>query len=294
MKPMISVILIIAAGIASEGSETWNSVHEWGVVVFEEASIQKCGGAWKDTGLYPDYVPAEMEAYAPVVWIHGDPFVDAVFAVSTGDQRITFTYPIPDRTDPGMVEWDISTGHDTLQSNFYEGPFGWAIDYWRNVQSIPLFQESSGITEGFLYYECTVSYEFTDNFFRWSQSGNPVFTGDEIKDALFFTPYGVIPVTIHQDEFIPTDFPLGGEINPQMAPDTFHSWADSLLEPSEIIALWETWKPVFSEESTYWLVFPIPEEYYNEISTIRLDFQEERNVEYERFFLGAVKLKIQE
>ncbi|MCK5840755.1 MAG: hypothetical protein KAH31_01195 [Candidatus Sabulitectum sp.] len=292
MLKIISVLILIGAGIASEGAEAWNSVHEWGVVVFEEASIQKCGGAWKDTGLYPDYVPAEMEAYAPVVWIHGDPFDNATFAVSTGDQGITFSYPIPDRTDPGVVEWDISAGQDPLQFNFYEGPFGWAIDYWRNVQSIPLYQESSGITEGFLYYECTVSYEFTDNFFRWNQSGNPVFTEAVIRDALFFMPYGVIPVTIRQDKFIPTDFPLGGEIDPQLAQDTFHSWADSLLEPSEITALWETWKPVFSEKGTSWIVFPIPVEYNDQISNLNLSFPEERSVEYERFFLGAVELKI--
>lgn len=292
MLQLISQVILIGSGIASGGSETWNSVHEWGVVVFEEASIQKCGGTWKDTGLYPDYVPAEMEAYAPVVWIHGDPFDNATFSVSTGDQRITFTYPIPGRTDPGVVEWDISTGQDPLRPNFYEGPFGWAIDYWRNVQSIPLYQESSGVTEGFLYYECTVSYEFTDNFFNWSQDGNPLFTGDAIKDALFFTPYGLIPVTVRQDEFIPSYFPLGGEIDPKLAQETFHNWADSLLEPSEITALWETWKPVFSQEGTFWLVFPIPVEYNNLISTIRLETSDNREIEYHRLFLGAVKISL--
>jgi len=294
MLPVIYVLILIGSGIASDAPEDWNSVHEWGVVVFEETSIQKCGGMWKNLELYPDYEPELGEVRAPVVWIHGDPFLNATFAVFAGDQSITFTYPVPDRTDSGVVEWDISTGQGPVPSNFYEGPFGWAIDYWRNVQSIPLYQESSGVTEGFLYYECTVGYEFTANFFDWSQSGNPVFTGAVIKDALFFTPYGAIPVTIHQDEFFPTDFPLGGEIDPQIVPDSFYSWADRRLEPSEITALWETWKPVFSEEDTYWLVFPIPEEYYNQISRIRLDFQEERNVEYERFFLGAVELRIQD
>ena len=269
-----------------------NEVHEWGVVVFEEPAFNVCGGTWKNPDLYPDYEPAEMEAHAPVIWIHGEPFSEAAFIVSTGEQSVTFTYPIPDRASPGMAEWDIEAGLAPAESNPYEGPFAWAIDHWRGVQSIPLYQESSGITDGFLYYECTVSQEFTDNFFYWSNEGNPVFTGTTVENALFFTPYGVIPVQVHQSEFVPRVFPLGGEINPDQPQDTFHAWADSVLIPSEITALWETWEPVFTEEGSYWLVFHIPEEYCEQISSISIVFPEERSVEYERFFLGAVKLRV--
>lgn len=292
MIPII-VLMVNTAVYHDEGS-TLNFVHEWGVVVFVENQPMICGSPWNESAQRPDF-PIEMVVEAPVIWIHGEPF-EGTFTVETvNGETITMIYPEPDVLTEETANWEISAS-SVIQANIeesilYEGPFAWAADFWRDVPSLPLLQKNTGITENFLYYECTVGQNFTGNFFNWSQDGNPVFTGTSVKEALLFTPYGAIPVTVHQDEFIPCDFPLGGEIDPQLAPDTFYRWANAKLEPSEITALWETWQPSFTEENSYWLVFPIPEEFNNEISTIHLETSDQRNVEYERLFLGAVRLR---
>ena len=289
--------LLIAGYYEIVPADVQNEVHEWGVVVFINNGSPVCGGTWKNTELYPNYEPPETEAHAPVVWIHGEPFSEATFAVSTGEQAITFTYPVPDRSATGVAEWDIASAEATLDNpleNHYEGPFRWAIEYWRDVPSLPLYQASAALTEGFLYYECEVNQGFADHFFSWSEDGNPLFAGDEVREALFFTPAGAIAVEIKQGEFIPYTFDLGGLLDPEIAPNTFLRWINTRLKPSEITALWETWEPVFCEEDSYWLVFPVPRDYYNEVSNISLDFTEIRVVQYERFFLGAVKLSFSE
>lgn len=288
-------------------SDVQNEVHEWGVVVFEENSSPMCGETWQDTSLYPDYVRVEACAEAPVVWIYGEPFETGTFTVTTGEQSITLTYPAPDRTALGLAEWDISAhfsadivvenieetpmtleGEET--ADIYDGPFWWAVDSWREVQSLSLCQEYTGIIENFLYYECAVHPGFTDNFFEWGSNGNPVFPGTEIQEALCFTPSGVFSVSVPTAEFTPLTLPMLNGISTNAILDTFSIWGRSNLEPAEISALWETWEPVFTEEGSFWLVFPIPEQYYDSISTIELEMPESRLIVYDRLFLGAVKL----
>ena len=286
------IALLVGTGDYHEESSALSFVHEWGVVVFEQDVPIICGSPWNEPAMY--YNP-DMCAEAPVVWIHGEPFTSGTFTVRVGNsETLTTLYPDPDILMVNEVAWNISAGNDLERSIEevipYSGPFSWAMDYWRDVPSLPLYQDNTGITEKFLYYECTVNSEFTFNFFNWNFSGNPIFTGTTVQEALYFTPYGVFPVSITDEEFIPLDIPMGGETDPELAPDTFSRWADSRLMSSEIRALWETWKPAFTEEGFYWLVFPIPVKYNNEISTIRLETSDRRDVEYERFYLGAVRL----
>ncbi|MCD4706474.1 MAG: hypothetical protein K8S62_01900 [Candidatus Sabulitectum sp.] len=290
MIPMIA--MLVDTAVAFEENNALNYVHEWGVVVFEQGNPIICGSPLDGTAVYRDY---DMCAEAPVVWIHGEPFTDGTFTVRVWNgEALTILHPDPDILTENKATWNISAGYDLERSieetALYSGSFSWAMDYWRDVPSLPLYQNNTGITEKFLYYECTVNPEFTGNFFYWNSNGNPVFTGTSIEEALFFTPYGVIPISVQLDEFIPCDFPLGGEIDPELAPDTFCRWADSRLKSSEISALWETWQPALTEEGSYWLVFPIPVEYNNEISTIRLETSAHRDIEYERLFLGAIRL----
>ncbi|MCK5034793.1 MAG: hypothetical protein KAS73_02790 [Candidatus Sabulitectum sp.] len=288
-------------------SDVQNEVHEWGIVVFEENSPLMCGESWQDINLYPEYIRAEACAEAPVVWIYGEPFETGTFTVTTGEQSIFLTYPVPDRTALGLAEWDISAyastdivvenieetpmileGEETVDT--FDGPFWWAMDSWREVQSLSLYQEYTGITENFLYYECELRSGFTDNFFEWGSNGNPVFTGTEIQEALYFTPGGIFSVSVPTAEFTPLTVPMLGGISTNTILDAFSAWGRSNLEPAEISALWETWEPVFTEEDSFWLVFPIPEQYYNSISTISLEMPESRLIVYNRLFLGAVKL----
>ena len=292
MIPMIA--MLVDTAVFHDESAAVNFVHEWGVVVFEEnVDPVICGSPWNEAAMF-DYSDACAEA--PVVWIHGEPF-EGTFTVEVGsDETITMIYPEPDDLAEGGASWEISAStlitSTVEESILYEGPFWWAADYWRDVPSLPLLQKNTGITENFLYYECTVSSTFAENFFHWNSEGTPVFSGVPVDDALAFTPYGVVQVALRQDNFVPNDFPITGITTPEQVLDTFCRWADSKLKTSEITALWETWMPAFTEEGQYWLVFPIPEEYNNSISTIHLETYDQRAIEYQRLFLGAVRVSL--
>jgi hypothetical protein len=286
---MITVAVLMAiAAVSPEKDSILNSVHEWGVVVFEENQLPAiCGGPWDSS---VEYDEMEAEAEAPVVWIYGEPFL-GTFSVTLGDsETITSVFPAPDLFDGNSALWELVTVAGVEESIPYLGSYAWAVGYWESVPSLLLYNSYSGATVNFLYYECTAGEEFTRNLFEWNSSGNPVFTEDIEEEALLFTPYGYAPVTVTGDEFVLRDFSLTGEIDPELVPNTFSRWAGPRMTSPEIAALWDTWKPAFTEEGSYWLVFPVPEEYNNEISTISLETSDHREIQYERLFLGAIRL----
>ena len=289
MIPMI--VMLVDTAIYHNESTALNSVHEWGVVVFEEnIGPIICGSPWDESVMFMN---DDLCAEAPVVWFHGEPF-EGTFRVEveTGD-TITMVYPEPDTLEYEFSEWQISTVQGIDEYAYvYDGPFLWAVESWRDVPSLSLFNENSGITENFLYYECTVPPSFGKIFFHWDSDGTPVFAGVPVDDALAFTPYGIVQVALKEDEFVPNEYPFQGITLPEHVVDTFCRWAGSKLKTSEISALWETWEPAFTESGHYWLVFPIPEEYNNLISTIRLETSDNREIEYHRLFLGAVRVSL--
>ncbi len=278
---MISVIALIAVTAV-------NSVHEWGVVVFEENKVPSiCGGPWDNSVEYTEY---EAEAEAPVVWIYGDPF-QGTFSVTLGDsETITSVYPAPDLFDGNSAQWEVVTTTGVEESLPYTGPYSWAMEYWETVPSLLLYNSYSGSTVNFLYYECTVDRDFIQELFQWSSNGNPVFTGELVQEALLFTPYGYATVAVTGEELVLRDFSPTQKINTELILNTFIRWADQGLTPLEIATLWDTWKPAFTEEDSYWLVFPVPEEYNNGISRISLETSDHREIQYERLFLGAIRL----
>jgi len=290
MIPLIP--FLVDTVVAYDDPGTLSIVHEWGVVVFQENSILLCGGPWPETD-YPD----DMCAEAPVVWIHGEPFSGTFKVTLPRNENFTFMYPEPSSSAEGIMEWSFSAGMvETVEESLppseqsvYYGPFDWALPSWRSVPSLPLVFEN-GTTENFLYYECTVNWEFTDHFFRWGTHGNPVFLPEAVSEALLFTPGGVFPVQPGEEEFVAMDLPMAGETSPDFAVETFCRWADSRMKSEEISALWETWRPELTEGDSYWLVFPIPAGYHHEISTIELITDLGGTVAYERLFLGAVRL----
>jgi hypothetical protein len=292
MIPLIPVLLAVAAAVP--GSEAPNSVHEWGVVVFNQTGALFCDSPWQYSVNYPG--TPSVETYAPVVWFYGEPFT-GTFSVSVDEGQIVgFAFPTPDRMETSRAEWKISgfesTGEEDTscyRSIYYNGPFEWAAAFWRSVPSLQLSLETSGMFENFLYYDCTVAPEFTKHFFTWDSLGNPVFESYPLEDALYFSGNDIPdPVIWRNGAFIP----LNAESRPYMARSIFSEWADSKLNNAEISALWETWQPVFTEEGSNWLVFPIPEEFYDEISTIALSTVTGSEVDYHRFYLGAVRANL--
>ncbi len=289
--PMFPLIpLLVDTAIAVDNPNALHIAHEWGVVVFEQSGSVYCGGPehleWMD--------PGDACAEAPVVWIHGEPFQGSFIVTVPDGESITFTHPQPSSSTSDNVRWNISAALPESYEESpppYSGPYEWALESWRSVPSIPLTIHGTGEVEKFLYYECTVNPQLTEKLFHWGMSGNPVIDNEAIQEALYFTPYGIFPVELTGGEFIPLDLPMAGETDPELAEETFCRWADSMLKSSEIEALWETWRPVFSEEDSYWLVFPIPEACHNGISSISLETGRYGDVEYHRLFLGAVELQ---
>ena len=283
MIPLIP--LLVDTDVVAINSDAMNVVHEWGVVVFQESGDVLCNGPW-EPGEYSEYV---QEAEAPVIWIHGSPFSGSL-AVHTGEQSITYTYPEPAQNAPGVTRWDISANHFLTEMEeertLYQGPFYWGIDFWRAVPSLHLSHYNTEVEENFLYYECTVGPEFSELFFLRDSEGDFTFNNDLITEGLQFAMGTQYLMVIRNGTLIP----LNMTVNPELAQETICRWADSRLNSTEITALWETWRPVLENDEENWFIFPIPEEYHNLISTIELTTDSGSEVEYERLFLGAVKI----
>ena len=288
-------LLLVLTGIVP--NQVQNEVHEWGVVVFEENVLLMCGESWQDIEYYPDYFDNdEMCAEAPVVWIHGEPFDNATFIVDTNEENITLYYPEPNSVSTTNIKWEISASNQNFEESeetvaTYDGPFYWAMDSWREVNSLVLNSQTQARTENFLYYECTVNRDFTDNFFTWSDDGLPIFEESDIPNALYFSPSGVFEISTLDGKVLPFSLPFSvNSLSTNDILNTFSYWGRSNFEMSEIEALWETWEPAFTDSGSSWLVFPIAPEHHNTISTISLITSPYRLISYERLYLGAVEL----
>ncbi|MCD6588399.1 MAG: hypothetical protein J7K88_07600, partial [Candidatus Fermentibacteraceae bacterium] len=132
---MITVAVLMAiTAVNLEDENILNSVHEWGVVVFEENQLPAiCGGPWDNSVEYIEY---EAEAEAPVVWIYGEPF-QGTFSVTLGDsETITSVYPAPDLFSGNSAQWEVVTTTGVEESLPYTGPYSWAMEYWETVPSL--------------------------------------------------------------------------------------------------------------------------------------------------------------
>jgi len=278
MIPLIPVLT--ERDICIDQEQIINLVHEWGVVVFESSGDVHLGQPVEEL----EYVDSPDVAYAPVVWIHGVPF-SGTFSVHS--EQITYAWPPPDRAFAGSAEWDIAGINNTAeeQTPVPAGmPFFWGVDFFREVPSLVL-KSPSGWQSNFLYYECSVEPGLADVFFERLNTNGALFT-TEVSQGLYFQDGDQYLIEISAGRLIP----LNMTVNPEPAVETFYRWAGSGLKSSEIDALWETWSPILAEEGTGWLVFPIPEEYYGMISSIELETDSGGQVEYERFYLGAIRI----
>ena len=288
-------LFILVSAASSPDSQVMNSVHEWGVVVFGESGEVDCGGPWQQSVTYPEY--GITQTYAPVVWIYGEPFSGTFQVDLTDGQNMGHLHPTADLVEPNSARWNISTivtdtaaNEEFYRSSTFEGPFEWAASLWRAIPSLQLRMDSFEVEENFIYYDCSVRPEFTDHFFSWNTQGQPEFESYSLDDALLFSGEGLPDQVVWRNgEFIP----LGRTTPPDMALEEITKWVDSTLTKQETEALWLTWQPVFNQEGTRWLVFPIPEEFYGEISSITLFPDHGGEVEYRRFYLGAIRLSAQ-
>ncbi|MCK5842540.1 MAG: hypothetical protein KAH31_10255, partial [Candidatus Sabulitectum sp.] len=294
-------------------------VNEWGVVVFTSEGTTIAGAPDENGNVYYGrQVFGELLVDAPVIWIHGAFFEDATLTVKAVQGTLTALFPDPDATlnngndRPVVASWNISAPPPLPRRERPEPiippdtPFGWAMGFWRGVPSLDLFSAESGeYMANFLYYEAGIPYwELPDGIFEAK-----ILAGHYAPDGLLITA-GHDP-QVERIQLIPlpdgSGIPAGmaGHLSDEEACDIICDWAGGNLKSEEITALWQTWEPFFetlSIDDEYaldrrgsdeqWILFPLPWDVVEEISTIRLDVHDsvERNITYNRLFLGLVRL----
>lgn len=279
-------------------------VHEWGVVLFTSAGSEATGAPGGFYGFDP-FGPLLVDA--PVVWFHGAPF-RGTFTVRAGMGFISAAYPQPaegyEGLTPATAVWNIL---GAVPVPFDEAPvpvvpentpFEWAMDSWRDVPCLELYDHEGRPLDRFLYYETAIP----DGI----HSRMNTVVDDGVQLAGHFSPEGLLIATgpepaVHTHHIVPLPSlsdsrdALRLPLSRQGTLDRLCDWAGGNLKSQEIEALWRTWEPFFMErpEGERWLLFPLPPELVESISSINLELENPRytSVEYHRLFLGLVRLR---
>lgn len=311
---LIPMIMLSISVLAQDREAACIEVHEWGVVFFDEQGTGNAGGV-----PFPALImnPADdliepIEVEAPVVWFHG-PHFTGTFRVSTDTGSLKAMYPYPDHVDLAppspddlweqivSVEWtglsveSSFTETEEARRIYYAQPYQWAMDYWRKVPANWIYRQGDGVQERFIYYECSISGDFpcplirTDDGFAfepgYSGEGLVFIPGVEYSSVCLIEIAGTLRLPEVKDIQI---------CDPDYVKQVIFGWADGMLISEEIDAFWSTWESTLTDtcsEGVNWLLFPLPNETVEAISTIELIPNESwLEVRYERLFLGLVKI----
>lgn len=295
-------------------------VHEWGVVEMDTYSTLAYG-APIDSG-NPLYYDLDYCVEAPVVWFHGTDFTGELTVKSPGG-HLTMTYPDPDTAEfdttglPVSAVWSLQ-GYSAILTEQTPVPaedllmieeavllewegmpeqpstgFDWAMDIWRSVSSLRLAGTTGNWKESFIYYECEVDELFgtppagagLDWLVRNLDVPVVIFrSGPEAYSLMYPAQMtGEIP-SIEERDFDAYDRELMME--------TLCSWAGGGFKSEEIVALLDTWEEKLTTVpyGQTIVLFPIPMEYYDRISTLSLETDQGHEVSYKRLFLGLIIL----
>lgn len=275
-------------------------VHEWGAVTFTEENV--IFGANPLTDPNSDFIPPhqwdEPVSRAPIVYFYGKSF-SGTFTVSVHSgnfietlpvpQSLVSTSPVPQRQSFDAV-WEIartSTGRmEGLTDREYSSVSGEMLEIWREPPSF-LLEFNDGTREKFIYYECALSPTSDDDFYPvLLQDSGPVLHPDYKGPLMRFEKNGET-VTM---ELITsgTEYEHANDQEDNI-PEILCDWAGGTMKSEELISMWETWKSWIYDGS--WsgealLVFPLPENTIEGMTTIILETDE--TVEYTRFYLGIM------
>ena len=285
-------------------------MHEWGVVEVDMSVSLATGAPGATAGpLYPIPIDPDFCVEAPVVWFHGDDFT-GIFTVEAPGGHLTVTYPEPDRVDtdqtgmPLSAVWRVSGSRhplimervDAVEEETFPVPemghFGWAADIWRSVPGLSLTGIRDGWSERFIYYECQVEDLFTlpegeiPSGWPLSQLQVPglVFASGTDGQPLMSPISGTGDLETANMEYI--------DYSRQVFLDTVWSWSEGRLLAEEVAALVDTWEATLTSvpDGELRVLFPIPEDRYDRISTLELVTDEGHQVCAKRIFLGLVTL----
>jgi hypothetical protein len=300
---MLTLLLpFLADTVVAPVDDMMIRVHEWGVVSFTSFGTEAAGAPGDTYGFDPFGMVC---VDAPVVWFHGSPFT-GTFTARAGMGFVSAVYPEPtegfEGATPQVVSWRIE-GRNPVP--FDEAPdphvpentpFLWAMDHWRDVPCLDLFDGDGNYLDRFLYYETlipdgiqarmnTVVEDGRHLAGLFSPEGLLITTGEDSEVHV----YTIIPLPVLTDAI---RLPLEStEVNEKLC-----DWAGGNLKSQEIAALWNTWEPFFRERPAgeRWLLFPLPPETVESISNISLTVDNSyfaTMVEYHRLFLGLVRLE---
>jgi len=293
-------------------------VHEWGVVEIDTYT-SLASGAPAGPQL-PIYYDIDYCVEAPVVWFHGADFT-GLLTVDAPRGHLTVTYPEPDRTvtdQTGMpirANWALEghaapveeqipitsegipeTAEEIVEESMPEMPnthFDWAMDLWRAVPSLGLTGTDTGWSESFVYYESQV-----DNLFGLPPDGadlNWLVRDLDVPAMIFYSgpeAYSLMcPAQIAGELPSPS---TGDFVSYERTAllETLCSWGGGGFKSEEITALIDTWESKLTTVpyGQTVVLFPIPSEYYDSISTLSLETDQGFEVSYNRLFLGLIVL----
>ncbi|MBN2609483.1 MAG: hypothetical protein JXA64_10255 [Candidatus Fermentibacteraceae bacterium] len=276
-------------------------VHEWGVVRFDASGITAVGlppGEYSSVGPVPfEYGTMPPLVDAPVIFFHGSGFTGD-FVVEIPEGRATEIYPEEGmRTTGDSIIWqgiEVIDSPLVLDGDDRRGisDFVWenAVFLWRGVDA-GMVRTGTGLEEGFLYYECEMSPLSCFRYPGLLARGEGLPQGvDRIlmflkPDGDFQEMYMVDPLQV----FTLLEVDEIGCYQRQRVIGVLREWAGYRLNPDEVEAMWSTWEEFVT--SGEWMgdaliVFPLPDETVQRISTLTLITHQDHDVSYRRFFLG--------
>ncbi len=295
------VIAVLNAVLVSAESEPVE-VHEWGVVVFGE--YRAAVAAVPDAGLSsfiadPYYGIEPISVEAPVIFFHGAEF-RGDFVVEVFNGGIFEVFPVDGMTSEwNSIKWSgiqvFEPGEGTEYPEALTADFllpGEAVQNWRTLECNSV-RTSGGINEGFLYYEC---YLETPDFMKYPLllvEGEGLPEGVD-KVLIFLKPYDdmqemylVYPTSI----YIPLETEESSVYDREEMLEILSSWNTSGLYSDELELLWDTWEAYVTDplwEGDALVVFPLPQEMIDKISSLEVLPDGEMEITYGRFFIGMI------
>ena len=296
-------------------------LHEWGVVEIDTYSSFAVGAPTGEE--LPLFYDIDYCVEAPVVWFHGSDFTGKL-TVTSPEGHLTVTYPEPDRVEqdpagmPVQAVWSLE-GHSVFLTEqtplpveeipmveeevmvdgerLVEPPstgFDWARDLWRRVPSLGLVGTTGNWRESFIYYESQVDDLFgtppDDAGYDWLVRDLDVpamvfMSGPEALSLMC-----PVDMTGEMPSLTEGDFEV---YDREVMLAMLCSWAGGGFKSEEITALLDTWERRLTTvpygENV--VLFPIPMEYWDRISTLTLETEQGYDVEYKRLFLGLIVLR---
>ncbi len=290
-------------------------VHEWGAVTFTEEVVHFGTGPEAFPDIFTDVTEPDIwdepVARAPVVYFYGAPFT-GTFTVTVPDGEFIETVPEPRFPEPpvqadsdgggaSVARWRI-TSDPYLGRDGFESPGSGCIPAdlhgaWRWPGSNTLLFDD-GSAESFIYYECSLDREICGEYWdRLRVGGDPAYHPEDTPPMIRFEVLSTGTVAAEIFGSGEEEMEMRRSIHPIMDREsileTLCSWSGGTMKSEEISAMWETWEDwIMSGDwsGDVLLLFPLPSEVVESMSTISLDTGENLQIEYTRFYIGVASI----